>query len=217
MAKKQILSEEMQEFRDNAFRLKGDDLMQLLNIIDSDKDAEKYEILREAWFALEHPPIVRAPMEIRIWTHFYERYLLRLGMIVWAVIAMVLLKGYFQGDLSSAQRPALAAGALLLWALWHVWMAFLESSPSRGGSSFLRRSMNIRVVTKDGKPLSFWKSFLRSFFKGFPINLFVTVTMEHSSQERGIHDKIFGTYVVRVRDESISENDIARFIRENYR
>ncbi len=207
----------MQEFRDNALRLKSDDLLELLNIIDSDKDAEKYEILREAWFALEHSPIDRAPMEIRIWTHFYERYLLRLGIIVWGVIAMVFLKGFFQGDLSSAQRPAFAAGALLLWALWHVWMAFLESRTSRGGSSFLRRSMNIRVVTKDGRPPSFLKSLLRSFFKGFPINLFVTVTMEHSSQVRGIHDKIFGTYVVRVNDESVTENDIARFIRENYR
>lgn len=199
------IAPELVEFREQIQGMDHTEILELMNLINEDAEPEKTRILSEAYLSIE-AKIELPPIGLRVWTHFYERYILRLGAIVWAVIIFLVLKGVL---IQQIQRPLFALGALALWALWHVWMAWLES---RSGSSYLRRTAGIRVVKSDGTPPGFLISLLRTFFKGLPLSLLTLITIEHSRTGRGIHDKIFGTTVVMAESHT-TPAEIRDFLR----
>ena len=116
-------------------------------------------------------------------------------------------------DISSEDLgKSMAASYVFLKTIWRVILAKKEAS----GSSFMRKKIGIVVVNKSGKPLGTVQNFFRGLFRAFPFNLFTIAHMEYTKSDRGIHDKIFGSYVLRL-NEHVDEFQISAFIKNNFK
>ncbi len=109
-------------------------------------------------------------------------------------------------------------GFILIWAAWRFWLAYLESRWNKyySGSTLLRRKFGIIVVNKEGGSIGILRTFLRGFFRIPVLSMFMIISMEYSDYERGLHDRLFGTYVLRV-NQDVDSQEIALFIKNNYK
>ena len=106
---------------------------------------------------------------------------------------------------------------LTVWISWRIWIAWLESNANfiHPGSTYFRQHLGLIVVNKKGKPLNPIFAFLRGLFRIFPLSLISVLSMEFSKSGRGIHDLLFGTYVLRIYKD-LGQEEIAHFIQENF-
>ena len=109
-------------------------------------------------------------------------------------------------------------GFIVIWITWKFWLAYLESKWNKNysGSTLLRRNLGIIVVDKQGEPIGIIKTFLRGFFRMPIVSMLIIISMEYSAYERGLHDKLFGTYVLRI-NQDVDPQQIALFITNNYK
>jgi uncharacterized RDD family membrane protein YckC len=97
--------------------------------------------------------------------------------------------------------PAIVAGAAILvfWVFYApLMLAFAD------GQTLGKKAMNVRVETRDGRPIGLARAFGRETFKVilfvFPLGLLADALVAGTNDERrSIHDRVFGTRVVTTR------------------
>ena len=108
-------------------------------------------------------------------------------------------------------------GFVVIWVSWRIWLAYLESKRNKNhsGSTLLRRNLGIIVVNRKGESIGILRALLRGLFRIPVFSMFMIMSMEYSDYERGLHDKLFKTYVLRI-NQDVSPSEIAFFIKNNY-
>ena len=198
------------------------ELKQVLNFLDPLHDEEKYQTFLKIYEEKEEPLVQKARLGLRVWSFFYEKLIIRIISLAWVFFAFVnIKKGLNELALNEAEisqqvfTMIVFMGLFVLNLSWRAFVAMYESKKKNFGSMFFRRHLSIRVVGKDGAPISFFRAFLRGLFRLFPLSLFTLMTMEASKDLRGVHDKLFKTYVLQV-GEKASQEDIAQYLEQNF-
>lgn len=214
-------------------KLSIDDLKEVLNYLNIDD--EKYKLVMQELESRPVPRIENAGMGHRVWSHYYDRFLLRVTWVLWFIFFNILknvspdllsstgLKAWDHkiymgpGSAIQAQYIVLLLGFLGTGLIWRIIISYLESkrAHSKPGSSPARRRMGITIFSENGEPAGFWRIFLRSYFRVFPLSLLTLATMEISKNTRGIHDKIFKTRVLRVNADDVSAEEIIEHIKKH--
>jgi len=184
--------------------------------------------------------IEKPPFAIRIWSSFYEKYTLRAGLGFALVLWLIFIKGnvpdaidlaaisgeHFGGAVNVKGFGELPLSKIILFiflfAVEVLWR-FNKALTDTGQKNLIpftkfRDSVRILVVKRDGRRASFASYIIRDLFKTFPLMFITAATMMLFKDQRGIHDRIFGTYVLKADPEAdLSEREIADFIEREYR
>lgn len=211
--------------KDYLDRLHPDELHEILDFIDEDEEKEKYDTIKEVLKEKVIEPIEKARIDERVWSYFYDKYIIRLVLFVWVALGLTVLKSFFSkkiplGHVNTMNENVFVTiiGAVFIIILWRILYAFMESKPAKKaeGSTLVRKKLGLRLVTKNGTAPSFFRCFLRGLFKAFPFGFFTLLTIELSNSNRGVHDILFGTYVVRINSPKVTSADISEFIKKSY-
>jgi uncharacterized RDD family membrane protein YckC len=108
----------------------------------------------------------------------------RLGslMIDWVIAAVIALAVYGDKTQASVQYLTLAIFAAEIWLLTALT-----------GFTVGKRLLGMRVARLDGKPVGFYRSFIRTI-----LFLLVVPPLVLDADLRGLHDKAAGTIVIRI-------------------
>ncbi|GEM_PF-2004278 len=204
-----------------------DELKEIVQYVDPIDNPKIYQLAIETIRERVPRRIRIATIGHRIWSFYYERYLARIFYVGWFLVSYLILKPSLPGVWILGNKEydkwfmVFLGGLFLLFNLWHVLMAFLESNRNIffHKTTYFRRNLGIYVVDRNGKRIGIIKSILRSIFKTILIGPIMILSMEYDTKGRGIHDKLLGTYVLRItsRDDIDSmSGEIAAFISENY-
>ena len=223
-------------------KLDHDDIKEVYQIFNDIDDEDSKAIVKKAMGVIKPPDIEIGKISHRIWTYFYEKFILRIAFFIW-FLQLDFLKNIFPfkipfpPDLDASNIPSILKKVLLsnsgshlilggiifllgficLWIIWKTWLAYLESQHNKNysGSTFLRRKLGLIVVDKKGETIGWLRVFLRGLFRIPIVSMIMIISMESSDKQRGLHDKIFGTYVLRLHKDLTSQ-EIAFFITQNY-
>lgn len=204
-----------------------DELKEIIQYIDEIDNKELYDQVIETIRQKVPLRIRKASLGHRIWSFYYERYLLRILYLIWAGIAFFMIKPNMSGYLIVGPNEIprwiiiMVIGALVLFNGWHAVMAFLESRLNHffNKTTYFRRNLRIYVVNEDGGRISLLKSLLRSVFKTLLLGPISILYSEFDSNGRGLHDRLLNTYVLRITspdDVDDMKDEIAVFIETNY-
>lgn len=204
-----------------------DELKEIVQFVDEVDNSQLYEKIIQTIRNKTPKKIRIANIGHRIWSYYYERYLLRIVYLTWIALAYFFIKPSISGFyiIGSNEIPKWSivtiAGLLILFNIWHAVMAFLESKWNRffNKTTYFRRNLGIYVFNEDGSRISFTKSVLRSIFKTILLGPLSIVFMEFHPQNRSLHDKILNTYVLRItssEDIDTMQDEIDVFIKTNY-
>jgi len=211
---------------------------EIIHFFNLENNEKKIKELTPYLDKLTEPAIEFAPMDLRVWTYFYEKYLLRLVLGAWAFINLVIVQGVFkklekfdsylvwQENVLMNMHPEmpellttfmsipLIGGLFALIAGWRLLIAFQESKSNIKGKHAprVRRKVRIVIVNKDGTIPGMGKTFLRGLFKLFPFVFLTLLSMQFNRTGRGVHDMIFGTYILRVAPD-VTDREIQDFMR----
>ncbi len=223
-------------------KLDYDDIQEIYQIFNDIDDEDSKAIVRKAMETIKPPDIEIAKISHRIWTYFYEKLILRIAFFIW-FLQLNFLKNIFSFEISfspnfdTSNIPSIfkkvlfsnsgshlilggiifLLGFICLWVIWKIWLAYLESryNKNHSGSTFLRRKVGLIVVDKKGETIGWLRVFLRGLFRIPIVSMIMIISMELSDKQRGLHDKVFGTYVLRLHKDLTSQ-EIAFFITQNY-
>ena len=221
--------------------LDKDELKEVYQVLSEVNHEESQEIVAKIIQETKAPPIEKAKIGHRVWTYFYDKAIFRVGLVIWFLFFNPLKAAFDQKiplpeDMETAKFPpflkplfteqgdAIFLGSVIfiavllgLWISWRLWTAFMESKRNHHhpGSTFCRRNLRIVLVDRRGQPIGWLRTFLRGLFRLPIVSMITLATMEFSSNNRGIHDKIFGTYALRI-NEDVLPVEIASFIQSNY-
>jgi len=108
----------------------------------------------------------------------------RLGslMIDWVIAALIALAVFGDKNQASVQYLTLAIFAVEIWLLTALT-----------GFTVGKRLLRMRVARLDGRPVGFYRSFIRTI-----LFLLVVPPLVLDADLRGLHDKAAGTIVIRV-------------------
>ena len=224
-------------------KLDHDEIKEVYQVFKDLNDEASKEVIKKAAQASPlPPPIEKAKLGHRIWTYFYEKMIFRIPLVIWLFQSGFLRKqfplevsipdgldfantpGFLRKILLSESNEYLVLGGIIyvmgfvcIWLAWRVWIAYLESKRNKNhsGSTLLRRKLGVIVVNKKGEAVGWLRAFFRGLFRVPVFSMIMIISMEFSAHERGLHDKIFGTYVLRI-NQDVTTQEIAHFIRENY-
>jgi uncharacterized RDD family membrane protein YckC len=117
--------------------------------------------------------------------------------------------------LQNILQPSPEQAALLTIGLYFIYHVFFLTSVGRTPGKAV---MGLRVVTTEGKPLSFWRSLLRVVF--YPITVPVAfailplIWMLIDQRHQYLHDKLAGTYVIYIWHARPDERFVVDHIRQ---
>ncbi len=204
-----------------------DELKEIVQYVDPIDNPKVYQLVIETLRERVPRRIRIATIGHRIWSFYYERYLARVLYVGWFLVSFLMIKPSMPGVwiLGSKEYDQwfmiFLGGLFLLFNLWHTLMAFLESNRNKffHKTTYFRRNLGIYVVDRNGKRIKIARSILRSIFKTILLGPIMILSMEYDKTNRGIHDKLLGTYVLRITtkdDIDSMSGEIAAFIAENY-
>ena len=154
------------------------ELKQILSFLDPLHDEEKYQAFLKIYEEKEEPLVQKARLGLRVWSFFYEKLIIRIISLAWVFFAFGNIKeGLNELALNEAEisqqvfTMIVFMGLLVLNFSWRAFVAMYESKKKNFGSMFFRRHLSIRVVGKDGAPISFFRAFLRGLFRLFPLSM----------------------------------------------
>ncbi len=200
--------------------LHRDELLEIRDFVDEEKEPALYAAVNEAIRLHVQPRIQIARIDERVWSYFYDKYILRVLLALWVAVVFFVIGPLLPqtADIRNLAIPVAVGGALFFIVFWRVLLAKMEAGQPSGnaGSSPVRRKLGIRVVMADGSPPGLLRSFARGMLKAFPLYFITLVTMEIARNNRGLHDRLFGTYVVRINARDVTRSELAAFIRENF-
>ena len=102
--------------------------------------------------------------------------------------------------------------AVILVASVIFSVVYYAGAWTKSGQTAGNLVMGIKVIGKDGRPITWWRALLR--YIGYIVNTlllslgFVWIAFDRKRQ--GLHDKMAGTYVIRDTDK-FSDSDAVRF------
>lgn len=201
-------------------KLHWDELIEIKDLLDPEKEENLYQKVEKALYNYLEPKIEIAQIGERVWSFFYEKYFLRILLFLWAFLAYFI----YQKNVLLTEKMGtkaywiiFAIGAFILIFIGRIYLAYAESRKNNTLSgSKIRQKLGIVVVQKNGYPPSFLKSFARGLFKSFPLIFLTLLSLELDKKNRGIHDRLFGTYVLRINDKNVTRKEIADFIEKNF-
>ncbi|MES0490968.1 MAG: hypothetical protein ABUK01_13305 [Leptospirales bacterium] len=211
---------------------------EIIHFFKLENNQEKIKELTPYLEKLTEPAIEFAPTDLRVWTYFYEKYMLRALLAGWAFLTLAVVQGIikkigifdsyitWQENFLMEMNPEipealttfmsipLIGGLLAIMVGWRILIAYQESNLNTKGKHAprIRRRVRIIIVNKDGTIPGIGKTFLRGLFKLFPFVFLTLLSMQFSKSGRGIHDKIFNTYILRVLPE-VTDREIEDFMR----
>lgn len=111
---------------------------------------------------------------------------------IFGLVSAVLVSIYSWFSADSA-KPLLGITQLAVWVLYFPFME------SRGGATFGKKLVGIRVQNANGETLSFGRSLARSFSKTISATIFMIgfVMVGFTEKKQGLHDIIAGCVVVK--------------------
>jgi len=203
------------------------ELFELIHYFEVEDDFDTVNILKPYLDKLKSIPIQLASLEDRIWSYFYEKYILRIVLVLWGIIGYNLkdkFLSWFSLDeniqMNGESVPAIAliigVVAVIIILAWRIYTAFMESNlnvKKRHALRF-RRSMRILVVNKDATIPGIFKSFFRGLFRAFPFSFITILTMQTTKSGRGMHDLLFNTIVLKLEPD-VTDQEIKDFINFN--
>ncbi|MDH5716697.1 MAG: RDD family protein [Spirochaetia bacterium] len=198
--------------------LDKDELKEILFMLENTDKEKEYEIVKNFYDKKKSPAIEKAKLGHRVWSYYYDNWIFRSIFFLTAPAIFFTVKKLTPDITTKNTVIAIAGYYVLLKLIWRLILAVKESSLSKksAGSTFIRKKTGIVVLNKNGKPVNTLISFLRGLFRAFPFNLVCLIFMEISKNDRGLHDRIFGTYVLRLNEE-VTEEEAASFIKSNYK
>ena len=161
-----------------------------------------------------------ATISMRIWSYFYDNYVTKILFLIWSIIYVLIFIPDVSGNVSfdphgeglvisgtqvtQSQIIIFLVGILIISITWRLVTAFLESKYNKllNNTTLSRNSLRIKIIGTNGESIGFIKSLTRSIFRVFPLSFVTLISMELSKDGRGIHDKLFGTYVVQVYEDN---------------
>ncbi|MCS6983572.1 MAG: RDD family protein [Leptospiraceae bacterium] len=199
-------------------KLHLDELLEIKDLVNPEREAELAKRIESTILRYEEPRIEIARLDERIWSYFYEKYLLRFLFLIWGGLVFLLVPNKTEPEEGMPMAlKVFLLGALVLIIAFRLSLAIFESQKKASiPASPLRRKLGIAVFMQDGNPPGFFRALLRGFFKSFPLMFLTVLTMELSPNNRGIHDKLFGTYVLRINNPNVSRAEIREFIKTKY-
>jgi len=115
----------------------------------------------------------------------------------WLVVDKLILNSGF--NLFSANPKSLGFSHIILWGVFLYNMTYLVG---KYGQSWGRRTLNLKVVNKEGEPIGFWIALIRNliaiFFSSILCLGFLWILIDKRNQ--AWHDKIMNTFVVSMGD-----------------
>jgi uncharacterized RDD family membrane protein YckC len=134
------------------------------------------------------------------WTRF-GAYLIDIIIILVFSIGIGFVLGAFLYTSSSGYSSySDNSGFLVLFYLIYIlviWLYFAIQESSSYQATIGKRALNIKVVDKNGRQISFGKATLRTFVKFFPIvGFFGMLVIAFSENKQGLHDMIAKTLVI---------------------
>ena len=208
-------------------KMNYEELFELIHFFEIDNDMKTVEILKPYLEKLHTPPIAVASLEDRIWSYFYEKYIIRIILVLWGIIGYNLKEKIFSwfslesevfmnGKEVSTIALILGAGAAVIILIWRLYAAYMESTLNvkKRHALMFRRSIRILVINEDGSIPGMAKSFFRAFFRAFPFSFLTILTMQNTKNGRGIHDKIFKTIVLKMHPE-VTDQEVLDYIKFN--
>ncbi len=199
---------------------------------------KKAEYFKDLYIKMKIPAIEIPSIGYRIWSYFYEKNFLRLGLIAWALtlnglqilftyaiplpgtLKYMLWPDLIKNNLLVMNGMAVPLGSLIyilgffvIIILWHAYIAYHESmlNIKHPGMSPLRKKLGIMVVDKNGRPLDFAHAFFRGFFRFYPLALIQVVIFEIAQKPCLLHDILFSTYVIKINQE-VTPDEIRAFL-----
>lgn len=217
------------------------ELTELLQFYELEDDIERYKKAHPFLKKTKEARIEAAPIPLRLWSYFYDKYLWRLSAGGWLILWSAAINSWLDRKLTGpwlddalenmrdpmmkswleeglpVSHLILGTGLFLLWVGFRLFHSYTESNTNTrwGGSSVYRSRIRIVVVNSAGERLGFFRAFLRSIFRLFPLFILTTFSMQLSKNWRGLHDKIFGAYVLKVADD-VTQVEMQEFIRSHY-
>lgn len=203
-------------------RLTHDELLQILDILP--EESEAFDRVKEFFDSKQKPSIETATIGHRIWSYFYDKMILRIILIIWLALGFFVFSEIWPEEQMISAQQKISRGMLMTLAVlpvivisWRLFIAFRESArSSTPGSTPARRHLGLRVVDRSGRPLSLTRSFLRGIFRWVPLSFITLFSIERSAEKRGMHDRLFGSYVLRINRSDVNQADISAFIRDNF-
>lgn len=199
-------------------KLDHNELEKMLIFLTEDRDSEQISMIQQELNSRSRPRVQLATIGERVWSYFYDKLILRGLLVLWVILSFQAIKPAFPGVIQVTPAQSIPEfnvvfmlGILTIILSWRVWLSFKESKHSSEGA-FSRKKLGIRVVQRNGQSPGLGKSLLRGFFKTFPIQFITLLTMEGAKHNRAIHDRIAGTYVVRLGASDVSVDEISAYL-----
>jgi uncharacterized RDD family membrane protein YckC len=199
-------------------KLDHNELEKMLIFLTEDRDPDQITMIQKELKDRKRPRVQLATVGERVWSYFYDKIILRILLLLWVILSFQLIKPVFPGaiQLTPAQsipqfNIVFMLGLVSVIISWRLWLSYKESSLS-GEGALSRKKLGIKVVQSDGQSPNLGKSILRGCFKTFPIQFFTLLTMEGAKHNRAIHDRIAGTYVVRLGASDVSKDEISSYL-----
>jgi len=135
---------------------------------------------------------------------FWIRFLaaiIDIGIIIFALIAVILVFGIFFGSLFGGEAGF--GAALIMFFLTAIGANFfykplMEGSTYQG--TFGKFFLNIKIVDKHGRRITMAKSFIRTIVylieNAIPLGFLAFVIIAFTDENQGLHDMAAETYVV---------------------
>ncbi|RME89658.1 MAG: RDD family protein [Candidatus Hydrogenedentota bacterium] len=200
-------------------KLPLDEILEILDFLRREEMEKAFEEVKKIYLAKQPPAIEIPESDLRIWSYYYDRRLAAylsgfLGLIGYAVANFL----WPHTGHEKISFPVIIAVGIFFFSqfIGRIFLARHESKYGKPtpGSSRHREKLGLRIVNKQGKPISFLRAFVRGLLRSFPLSPIMLLSIEISKKKRGFHDKITGTYVIRQNGEA-SPEEIAQFIQEN--
>ncbi|OGY21953.1 MAG: hypothetical protein A2126_00635 [Candidatus Woykebacteria bacterium GWB1_45_5] len=150
------------------------------------------------------PPVSSQPSYAGFWIRLLAFIIdiVILGIVVGVPLNFVFGSGVVSsiqsGDLATAQRLS----NMQSWITGIIQLAYFISLTTIFGGTLGKLVLGLRVVDANGQKINIVKAILREFIGkilSFLTLLLGFIMVGFDSKKQGLHDKIAGTYVVKVR------------------
>jgi uncharacterized RDD family membrane protein YckC len=156
---------------------------------------QEAEICPTCGMRIKEPPQPEEEKYAGVWDRFAAYFIDFLVGI--AIFIVILVPGYY-----FAPSELVFPGFIISLVLYWLYFAYSESSSHQ--ATLGKRFLKIKVTDANGQPIHFPKSLGRSFFKLLftisPFSLLAlinAVVIYYSDENKGIHDYIFNTRVLK--------------------
>lgn len=159
-------------------------LKRILSFFDPEIDQDKYNRVKAYIDKMEIPVVDKAHYGERIWSYFYEKYLLRVGLII---ILMVGFANKSEPVIQASRREfssswlyvfLAAAGLTILWKISQIFL----TAGVLGPNPIIKNRINHITVNQDGSRVGIGKATIIHIAKSYSLimwTIFIGILAQH--------------------------------------